>query len=84
MGNSNRLRVQHLKARLLYAALMLSVTGWMLWKHGPQTLVDLILIVAVILTFFCGPKERPFWFLWGIAVGVILTATSINHSWKLW
>lgn len=84
MTQLTKFRAYPYKERLSYAALMLCVTVWMFWGHWPRTLVDLTLIAAVILTFFCGPKGRPFWFLWGVVVGVILTALTITHSGRLW
>lgn len=71
-----------LRERLPYAILMLCVMIWFFRKDWPGNLAIDALAGILVITFFCSPKGRPFWFLWGILVGSL--AISGVHAWKLW
>jgi hypothetical protein len=38
----------------------------------PVSVVDMVIIGALILNVLCGPSGRPFWFFGGLAIGATL------------
>jgi hypothetical protein len=70
------------RERLPYAVLMICVCAWMLRHSWPGTPIYDALVGVLFLTLFCGPKGRPFWFLWGLLVGAFLMAINDVHPWK--
>ena len=60
------------RERLLIRSLALGTCAWVIRPPEPIAVLDWILIGALILLLFCGSKGRPFWFLWGIVIGIIL------------
>jgi hypothetical protein len=62
------------RERLPNAIIMLCLGAWIFRNVGRVTGVDAIGGGAIALSLFCGPRGRPFWFFWGIAVGVAFVA----------
>ena len=67
------------KERIPYAAFMICVGVWMLHNSWPGTPIYEVLVGVLLLTLFCGPKGRSFWFLWGILLGAFMMAFSNVH-----
>jgi len=62
-----------LKRRLLTAAVVACLIAWDMHKHHRRIDEgDVVGNTAAILSFFVAWRGKTFWFLWGIAIGVLL------------
>lgn len=78
---SGRIRSYPYRERLPLAIVMLCVLAWQVHTSpGPVTVGGRIQIAVLSLVFFFGWKGRPYWFLWGVAVGVTLVEFAYTHS----
>ncbi len=74
---SKAIRTYPYRERIPFAIGMLCILGWIL--HASKTslsAVDRVCIGVLILSLFCRPRGRPFWFFWGIVAGAWLVELS--------
>ncbi len=71
-GVSRRVKTYPYKERVPYGGGLLIILLWGLFHHWPVKFPELIGFLALSIIVFLHWRDRTFWFLWGIVIGVVL------------
>jgi hypothetical protein len=71
---SHSLKTYPYRERLPIAAMLLCLLAWNVHTSKSVTDSELLIVAPLAIASFLDWKNRPFWFLWGIVVGICLVS----------